>query len=42
MVKVEFITLLQNEVFAKVKIQKFHGHKLKQDHLILGNIPAVF
>ena len=27
---------------CKVKIRKFHGHKLKQAHLILGNILAVF
>jgi len=40
--KAVYIILLQNVVYALESIQKFHGHKLKQAHQLLGNIQVVF
>ena len=40
--KVEFIILLLKEDYVEEKIQKYHGHKLKQVLQLLGNIQVVF
>ena len=41
-VLVVFITLLPKEDYVLVKIPIFLGHKLKQDHQLLGNIQVAY